>query len=139
LQRYRRQPFHQFSKPAPDTVAFRRGSILLGNGEAYPNRTIVVASAALHDKSGSAGPRAIGNGEEVRPLPKPIHDEISLRAAQPGLGAQALAAARAACGENLAAARRGEAGTEAMAALAHQFAGLICPLHGSFSADNLAC
>jgi hypothetical protein len=24
-----------------------------------------------------------------------------------------------------------------MAALAHQFAGLISPLHGSFSADNL--
>jgi hypothetical protein len=69
LQRYHRQPFHQFSKPAPDTVAFRRGSILLGNGEAYPDRAIVVASAALYDKSGGAGPRAIGNGEEVRPLP----------------------------------------------------------------------
>ena len=57
---------------------------------------------------------------------------------EPGqLGAQALAATRAARGEDLAAARRGEAGTEAMAALAHQFAGLISPLHGSFSADNL--
>ena len=54
---------------APDTVSFGRGSILLGNGEAYPDRAIIVAPAALHDKSGSACPRAIGNGEEVRPLP----------------------------------------------------------------------
>ena len=54
----------------------------------------------------------------------------------PGSGAQTLTAARAAGGENLAAADRGKAGAEAVAALAHQFAGLISPLHGQFSADN---
>jgi hypothetical protein len=53
------------------------------------------------------------------------------------LGAQTLAATRAARSEDLAAASRSEAGAEAMAALAHQFRGLISPLHGSFSADNL--
>ena len=31
-----------------------------------------------------------------------------------------------------------QAGAEAVTALAHQFAGLISPLHGSFSADNLS-
>jgi hypothetical protein len=51
-------------------------------------------------------------------------------------GAQTLAAACAACGEDLAAAGGGEAGAEAVTALAHQFAGLISPLHGSFSADR---
>jgi hypothetical protein len=56
---------------------------------------------------------------------------------KPGSGAQTLAATRAARGENLAATGRGETGTEAVTALAHQFAGLISPLHGSFSADNL--
>ena len=51
-------------------------------------------------------------------------------------GAQTLAAARAACGKHLAAASRSETGTEAVTALAHQFAGLISALHGSFSADR---
>jgi hypothetical protein len=69
LQRYRRQPFHQFSKPAPDAVALSRGSILLGNGETDPERATVIAAAALYDEGSSACPRAIGNGEEVRPLP----------------------------------------------------------------------
>src|SRR6266404_4867418 len=55
----------------------------------------------------------------------------------PGSGAQTLAAPCATCGEDLAAASRREAGAEAVTALAHQFAGLISPLHGSFSADNL--
>jgi len=55
---------------------------------------------------------------------------------KPGSGAQALAATGAARGENLAAAGRGEPSAEAVAALAHQFAGLISPLHGPFSADR---
>jgi hypothetical protein len=58
---------------------------------------------------------------------------------EPSSGAQALAATRTARSENLAAARGGEAGAEAVAALAHQFAGLISPLHGKFSADRAIC
>src|SRR5579872_2285384 len=64
-------------------------------------------------------------------------NKVSLRRG-PALGTQALAATGAARGENLAASGGREAGTEAMAALAHQFARLIGPLHGSFSADNLS-
>src|ERR1700753_2259353 len=48
----------------------------------------------------------------------------------PASGAQTLAAAGTAGGENLAAAGGGETGAEAVTALAHQFAGLISPLHG---------
>ena len=55
---------------------------------------------------------------------------------KPGSGAQTLAAPCAAGGEDLAAAGRRKAGTKAVTALAHQFAGLISPLHGSFSADR---
>src|SRR6516164_678464 len=51
-------------------------------------------------------------------------------------GAQTLAASRTARGEDLAAAGGCKAGAEAVTALAHQFAGLISPLHGSFSADR---
>jgi hypothetical protein len=69
MQRYGGQPFHQFPKPAPDSVALGRSSILLGDGETEADRAIVIASAALHDKGGRGCPRAIGNGEEVRPLP----------------------------------------------------------------------
>jgi len=55
---------------------------------------------------------------------------------RPGSSAQTLAAPGAARGEDLAAAGGGETGAEAVAALAHQFRGLISPLHGSFSADR---
>jgi hypothetical protein len=53
--------------------------------------------------------------------------KISIEA---GSGAQTLAAAGAACGQNLAAAGGRETGTKSVTALAHQFAGLISPLHG---------
>ncbi|SMX55605.1 conserved protein of unknown function [Bradyrhizobium sp. ORS 285] len=45
-------------------------------------------------------------------------------------GAETLAAPGATRGKDLAAAGGGEAGAEAVTALAHQFAGLISPLHG---------
>jgi hypothetical protein len=138
LHRHRVEALHQFAKPAPDTIALGGGAVLLGNGKTDPDRTFIVAAAALQDESRAVYPRAIGNGEEIRPLPQPIHDEIPKRAS-PGSGAQTLAAASAAGGEDLAAAGGGEAGTEAVAALAHQFAGLISPLHGFFSADRAIC
>jgi hypothetical protein len=137
LHRHRIEPLHQFAKPAPDTIALGGVAVLFGNGEADPDRAAVVAASALQDERGAIRPRAIGNGEEIRPLPQPIHDEIPKRGS--GLGAQTLAAASAAGGEDLAAAGSGEAGTEAVAALAHEFAGLISPLHGFFSADRAIC
>ena len=51
-------------------------------------------------------------------------------------GAQTFTASGAARGEYLTAAGGRKSGTEAVTALAHQFAGLISPLHGSFSADR---
>ena len=63
------QPLHQFAKPAPDAVALGGGAVLFGDGEADPDRAIVVAAAALQDEGSAVHPRAIGNGEEVRPLP----------------------------------------------------------------------
>jgi hypothetical protein len=58
---------------------------------------------------------------------------------KPASGTQTLAAARAARGEDLPAAFGGQPGAEAVTALAHQFAGLISPFHGSFSADRAIC
>jgi hypothetical protein len=147
LHRHRVEPLHQFAKPAPDAIALGGVAVLFGNGEADPDRAAVVAAKVLatkalavkdlQDERGTIHPRAIGNGEEIRPLPQPIHDEIPKRGS--GSGAQTLAAARTAGCENLAAAGRGETGTETVTALAHQFAGLISPLHGFFSADRAIC
>jgi hypothetical protein len=137
LHRHRIEPLHQFAKSAPDAIALGRVAVLFGDGETDPDRAEIVAAAALQDERGTIRPRAIGNGEEIRPLPQPIHDEIPKRGS--GSGAQTLAAAGAAGGENLAAAGSGETGTETVTALAHQFAGLISPLHGFFSADRAIC
>jgi hypothetical protein len=147
LHRHRIELLHQFAKPAPDAIALGGVAVLFGDSEADPDRAAVVsaevlavkASAvkALQDERGAIHPRAIGNGEEIRSLPQPIHDEIPKRGS--GSGAQTLAAAGAAGGEHLSAAGRGETGTEAVTALAHQFAGLISPLHGFFSADRAIC
>jgi hypothetical protein len=63
------QPLHQFAKPAPDTVALGGGTVLFRNGEPDPGRPIIVAQAAQHHEGSAVGSRAIGNGEEVRPLP----------------------------------------------------------------------
>ncbi|MBM7486129.1 hypothetical protein ACVWWI_000752 [Bradyrhizobium sp. USDA 3686] len=137
LHRHRIEPLHQFAKPAPDAIALGGVAVLFADGEADPDRAAIVATAALQDERGAIHPRAIGNGEEIRSLPQPIHDEIPKRGS--GSGAQTLAAASAAGGEHLSAAGRGETGTEAVTALAHQFAGLISPLHGFFSADRAIC
>ena len=57
-------------------------------------------------------------------------------ALRPTSGAEPLAAARAARGDHLAAARGRHAGAKTVTALAHQLARLIGPLHGSFSAGR---
>jgi hypothetical protein len=43
--------------------------MFFGNGETDPDRAGIVAVAALQHKGSAVRPRAIGNGEEVRPLP----------------------------------------------------------------------
>src|SRR3954452_25339625 len=70
------EPLHQFAKPAAEMVTLGGGAVLLGNGETDPDRAVVVARAALHHEGSAVGSRAIGNGEEVRPLPQPIHNEF---------------------------------------------------------------
>jgi hypothetical protein len=68
------QPLHQLAKPAPDAIALGGGTVLLANGKTDPDRAVIVAGPALHDKGSAVGPRAIGNGEKIRPLPQPIHE-----------------------------------------------------------------
>src|SRR5262245_40651536 len=73
--RYDVEPLHQRAKPAPDAVALGGGAVLLGDRETDADRAIIVARATLQHKGGAGRPRTIGNGDEVRPLPQPIHLE----------------------------------------------------------------
>jgi hypothetical protein len=72
--RYDVQPLDEFAKPAPDAIALGGGTVLFGNGETDSDRAGIVAGAALHHEGSTIRPRAIGNGEKVRPLPQPIHE-----------------------------------------------------------------
>jgi hypothetical protein len=124
---------HHLAKPAPNAITLHRRSNLLGDGEANPNRTWIATIASLNCKSRCRDPDSCGSGDKISPLPQSFHRESALFGVS---GAQALAAAGAASSENLAAAGSGETGAEAVAALAHEFAGLIGPLHGSYSAGS---
>jgi hypothetical protein len=57
------------AKPAADAVALGGVAVLFGHGETDPDRAWIIAEAALQGERGRIDPRAIGNGEEVRPLP----------------------------------------------------------------------
>jgi hypothetical protein len=98
--RYDIQPLHDFAKPASDAIALGCGTVLFGNGEADPDRAVIVARAALQHEGSAIGPRAIGNGEKVRPLPQPIHKEISgrIRLRRSGACGHAHGVRRGPCG-----------------------------------------
>jgi hypothetical protein len=55
-------------------MRLRSVAVPFGNGKTDPDRPVIVAEAALHHEGSAVGPRAIGNGEKVRPLPQPIHE-----------------------------------------------------------------
>lgn len=120
---------HQFAKPAADAVALGGGADLARHREADSGRAGVVATSRLQDESRASHARPTGSGNEIPALFQPVH-EFNRRMEWGRSGAQTLAAAGAACGENLAAAGGRQTGAKAVTALAHQFAGLIGPLHG---------
>src|SRR5690242_20252642 len=80
MHRHRIEPLHQFAKPALDPVALGGGAVLLRNRKADPDLAVIGTGASLQDEGSAIYPRAIGNGEEIRPLPQPIHDGIPKRA-----------------------------------------------------------
>jgi hypothetical protein len=81
-------------------------------------------------RRGSPGTRR--GGEKIRPFPQSFHG--SGPPAWPPSGAQPLPATRPAGIEHLLATLGGHPGPETVAALAHQLARLVGPLHDVFSA-----
>ncbi len=121
---------HNLPEPAANPVSLNRGAHLLGHREADPRRSGVLAFARLQQEGLRGGPRPGGGGEKVRPLSQALHGSCARPTSAPSR-AEPLTAARAASVDDLAAAFRGHAGAKPVPALAHQFARLISPLHGS--------
>jgi hypothetical protein len=111
-----REPYRR-SQPAANTIALHRISDFPRDGESDPGRFVVLAMTRLQDEGGTPH---LDSGCGIQEISTPAH---SLHRGTPAVtsGAQALAAAGAALGDDLAAAFGGHAGTESVTALAHEF------------------
>jgi len=132
---------HRLAQASANTVAFHRVADLLRDGKADAGRARILAFAGLKHKSRRRNLDAGRSGQEICPLPQTLHRQrAGIRPAQSG--AEALAAARAAGGDNLAAALGGHARAKTVTALTHELARLIGPFHGSdlrWSRRNAGC
>ena len=119
---------HDFPQPPPHPIALDRIADLLRNREPDPRWAIVRTRAGLQHERRPRGSGTRRGAEKVRPLPQFFHGSGQLARRS---GAEALPAARPAGVEHLAAALGRHAAPETVAALAHQFARLVGPLHES--------
>jgi hypothetical protein len=122
---------HDFAQSTPHAIALDRIADLLRHRKADPWRTCVGARTALQHKGRRGSPGTRRGVEKIRPLPQSLHGSGP---ASRSSGAEPLPAARPAGIEHLAAARGGHPAPETVAALAHQLARLVGPLHDMFSA-----
>ena len=128
LRQKRGMSAHEVAQSPPHPVAHNRIADLARDREAEPSRgTIAPFSCLQHERPGR-NLRALGGGEEIRPLLQTLH--WVCRCAARASGAEPLASTRAPGAQHLAATFGGEAGAETVTALAHQFARLIGPFHG---------
>lgn len=116
------------AQSTPHAIALHGIANLPRYGEAHAHRTtFFLATTRLQHERAAGRPHACRSGAKIGPAPQPLHG-IS------GNGARSRAKPFAAAGaprrEHSAAAFRRHPGAKAMAALAHQFAGLIGPFHG---------
>jgi hypothetical protein len=100
------------------------------DGETHPDWSAVAAIERLQHKGRSRDSATPGNHEEIGTLPQSFHRSDT---SDPS-GAQAFATLPSARRNDLATSFGCHPGTKAVAALAHDFAGLIGPFHRCFSA-----
>jgi hypothetical protein len=72
-QATRRRLPDDFPETAPHAIALDRISKLLRHGKADAYRTTVVSPARLQHERGSRHLAAGGGGQEIGPLPEPLH------------------------------------------------------------------
>ncbi len=124
---------HEFPQLPAQAVAFYRAANFPRHREADARWPAVAATALLDDKSRRRNAGSSGGGQEIPASLQPLHGAdtpLSLAGGPARSRTETLAPARPAGIEDLAAARRRHAGTEAVTALAHELARLIGPLHG---------
>ena len=120
---------HNFAQSPPHAIALHRIADLLRHRKADPWRPCVVSRAGLQHERSRGSPGTGRDAEKIRPLPQSFHGS----GPPAGSGAEPLPAARPSGIEHPATALGGHPAPETMAALAHQFARLIGPLHEVFS------
>jgi hypothetical protein len=129
-QSFRGRSPHNIAKAAAHAVTFHRAADLPGHRETDPRRPLIAALARLQDerRPGYLRPRRSGN--KVCALSQALHRSEAGPAALRSR-AEPLAAPRATRIDDFATTFRRHAGAKTVSALAHQFTGLIGPLHGS--------
>src|ERR1700733_918566 len=93
-------------------------------------RLVSSAGREVRPRGEARHPHARCQGSLSRRVDRHTNGRTAAEAAACGSGGELLATARAASRDHLAAADRRRTSAKAMAALAHQLAGLIGPLHG---------
>jgi hypothetical protein len=131
-------PFRQADdlfQPPPHTVALDSAPHLSRNSKTHPDWPAIAAIECLQHKGCGRDSLTPANHQEIGTLPQPFHGTDAKTA--DASGTQAFAAVPPSSGNDLAAAFGRHAGTKAMPALAHDFAGLIGPFHRCFSAADI--
>jgi hypothetical protein len=119
-------------QPPPHAIALDCAPHLFRNGETHPDWPVIAAIEYLQHESCGRDPLTPADHQEIGTLPQPFHGADGKT--PDASGTQAFAALPPPSGNDLTAAFGRHAGTKAMPALAHDFAGLIGPFHRCFSA-----
>ena len=130
---------HGLFQPATHAVSFHRVSMFLGNGKSDARLSLgVLAIQRLDQEEISPALLALPNSKKLRPAFQPpgslvwsiiLHSPAIWYRALPALGRKTLAATGAAGNDDLAAALRRHARTEAVATLADKLGWLVGTLH----------
>jgi len=128
---------HQFAQSPPHAIPLDGVADLARDRKTDAPTRLVHSPARLQQECFAGGSCSGSGSAKVRSAPQPIHVEQRLNGKPRPLRTQSLASPRAARRHNLPAAFGRHAGPEAMAAFAHQLAGLIGSFHETVSAGAL--
>ena len=137
-----RRDAQSLAQPPPHPVALDSAAFFLGDSQAKSRLGGIRAVQGLQAQQAEVQAGTLGNGHELCPAAQAggcqwtPHSHKPRHLARPDgsrviSGGEALASARPAGGNDLAAADGFHAGAKAVAALAHDFAGLKGPFHGT--------
>jgi hypothetical protein len=119
-------------QPPPHAIALDRTAHLSRNGETHPDWPAIAAIEYLQHEGCGRDSLTPADHQEIGTLPQPFHGGDT--ETPDASGTQAFATVPPSSRHHSATAFGGHAGTKAVPARAHNFAGLIGPFHRCFSA-----